>query len=146
MRLVLPPSGVGPAAQQSTTDASGHVTVTSETIFMLGWPPRVGGSRGPFLPNSSRCPWICSGFFGHLLLSVVMEPKHEVLGGVAGPVEVRGGTLAQLECRLMGSWVLGQVRTLGAEKRLTSLLCLFLRVPSLQPVVESVSKVPHVTV
>lgn len=84
--------------------------------------------------------------FGHLLLSVVMEPKREVLGGVAGPVEVRGGTLAQLECRLMGSWVLGQVRTLGAEKRLTSLLCLFLRVPSLQPVVESVSKVPHVTV
>ena len=29
-------------------------------------------------------------FFGHLLLSVVMEPKREVLGGVAGPVEVRG--------------------------------------------------------
>lgn len=46
----------------------------------------------------------------------------------------------------MGSWVLGQVRTLGAEKRLTPLLCLFLRVPSLQPVVESDSKVSHVTV
>lgn len=27
-------------------------------------------------------------FFGHLLFSVVMEPKREVLGGDAGPVEV----------------------------------------------------------
>lgn len=105
-----------------------------------------GGEPWPLPPQLQQMPLDMFWFFGHLLLSVVMEPKHEVLGGVAGPVEVRGGTLAQLECRLMGSWVLGQVRTLGAEKRLTSLLCLFLRVPSLQPVVESVSKVPHVTV
>lgn len=77
-------------------------------------------------------------FFGHLLFSVVMEPKREVLGGVAGPVEVPEGTLAQLESR-----VLGEVRTLGAEERLMPLLCLFLQVPSLQPVAESDAKVPH---
>lgn len=82
-------------------------------------------------------------FFGHLLFSVVMEPKREVLGGVVGPVEVPEGTLAQLEYRLMESRVLGEVRTLGAEECLMPLLCLFLQVPSLQPVAESDAKVPH---
>lgn len=137
IRLVLLPSRVGPATQQSTTGASGHVTVTSEMIFMLGWPPGWRGEPWPLPPRPQQLPLHMFWFFGYLLLSVLMQPKRAVLGGVAGPVEVAGGTLARLECRLIGSRVLGEVQTLGAEECLTPLLCLFHRVPSLQPVAES---------
>ena len=56
IRLVLLPSRVGPATQQSTTGASGHVTVTSEMIFMLGWPPGWRGEPWPLPPRPQQLP------------------------------------------------------------------------------------------